>query len=168
MLQCLLNADWTVELRNVLKHELSPILLSSTNTEGEMHSINKAELISVLMKRIETVTELPRCDMKTCLLIKGHALFQTIIFHIILEITLHELTLCLITIWVGENLLPEQSDKTWSLFRRCSTPSHLEQVYLYRWKQSTQGKFPLWNAHLEYQRSSKRIWESNLRWIHGL
>lgn len=72
------SAGRTVELEHVLKHELSPVPPSSENIEGEMHSINKAELIIVLMKGIDTLTKLPKCDMKACLLIDSHALIQAV------------------------------------------------------------------------------------------
>jgi hypothetical protein len=79
LLQRLLNvvtAGRTVEMKNILKHELSPIPLSLANTAGEMNSTNKAELISILLNKIETVSELPESDLKTLFLIDGHALIQ--------------------------------------------------------------------------------------------
>ena len=48
--QCLLNvltAGKTVQLTNIQKHELSPFPLSLINTEGEMNSTTKEELISI-------------------------------------------------------------------------------------------------------------------------
>ena len=43
-----------------------------------MNSTPKSELISILMDGLQTPTEVPEADMKTCVLINGHALIQTL------------------------------------------------------------------------------------------
>ena len=43
-----------------------------------MHSTSKAELIDILKGQINIPSELPETDMKTCVLIDGHALIKVL------------------------------------------------------------------------------------------
>ena len=68
----------TVQLGAILKHELSPIPLSLAQPSGDMNTTTKAELIAVLTSGVDTPSEVPDADMKTCVLIDGHALIQSL------------------------------------------------------------------------------------------
>jgi len=77
LLQHLLNVvieGRTVEIVNVFKYELSPFPRSLAKPAGEMKTTSKADLIGILMPRLHTHSDVPGADMKTCLLIDGHAL----------------------------------------------------------------------------------------------
>ena len=79
LIQQLLNAVTAgrpVEIDSIMKHELSTVPLSIAKVGGDMHSTSKAELIDILKGQINTPSELPETDMKTCVLIDGHALNQ--------------------------------------------------------------------------------------------
>lgn len=81
LLQRLLNAvtaGRTVEMVNILKHELSPIPLSLPKPGGVMNSTPKAELIDILMAGLSIPSEVPEADLKTCVLIDGHALIDAL------------------------------------------------------------------------------------------
>lgn len=81
LLQRLLNAATggrPLEMMQILKHELSPVPLSLAKAGGEMNSTPKSELISILMAGLDTPPEIPNADMKTCVLIDGHALIQAL------------------------------------------------------------------------------------------
>ena len=81
LLQRLLNAvtgGRPLEMENILQHELSPIPMSLAKAGGEMNSTPKADLINILMSGLQTPTEVPKKDMKTCVLIDGHALIQAL------------------------------------------------------------------------------------------
>ena len=43
-----------------------------------MHSTSKAELINILKGQINIPSELPETDVKTCVLIDGHALIKAL------------------------------------------------------------------------------------------
>jgi len=69
LLQRLLNAviaGRTVEMGNILKHELSPILLSLAKNGGNMNSTQNSELINVLADGIHIPSAIPEANMKTC------------------------------------------------------------------------------------------------------
>ena len=72
------TAGWPVEMDSIMKHELSTVLLSIAKVGGDMHSTSKAELIDILKGQINTPSELPETDMKTCVLIDGHALIKVL------------------------------------------------------------------------------------------
>lgn len=81
LLQRLLNAATggrSLEMVNILQHELSPVPLSLAKAGGEMNSTTKADLINILMARLTTPTDIPNANMKTCVLIDGHALIQAL------------------------------------------------------------------------------------------
>ncbi|XP_071479491.1 uncharacterized protein [Diadema antillarum] len=81
LMQRLLNAvtgGRSLEMASVLEHELSPIPLSLANSGGELNSTPKAELISALMGEVHTPSNVPDTNLKTCLLIDGHALIQSL------------------------------------------------------------------------------------------
>ena len=61
-----------------MKHELSTVPLSIAKVGGNMHSTSKAELIDILKGHINIPSELPETDMKTCVLIDGHALIKAL------------------------------------------------------------------------------------------
>ena len=65
LLQRLLNADTsgrTVQMGDILKHELSPIPLSLTQPSGDMNTTLKAELIGVLTDVVDIPSEVPDAD----------------------------------------------------------------------------------------------------------
>ena len=70
------TAGRTVEMLDILKHELSPLPLSLAEAEGEMHCTTKSELINIVMSGIEIPTEINKDEMMTCVMIDGHALIQ--------------------------------------------------------------------------------------------
>ncbi len=81
LLQRLLNAvtsGRTVQMGDILKHELFPIPLSLAQPSGDMNTITKAELIGVLTEGVDIPSEVPDADTKTCVLIDGHALIQSL------------------------------------------------------------------------------------------
>ena len=81
LIQRLLNAVTAgrpVELDSIMKHELSTVPLSIAKVGGNMHSTSKAELIDILKGQINIPSELPETDMKTCVLIDGHALIKAL------------------------------------------------------------------------------------------
>ena len=71
-------AGRTVEMVNMLKYELSPFPKSLVNRGGEMNRTLKAYLIRILMAGLDTPSDVPDVDMKTCVLIDGHALIQSL------------------------------------------------------------------------------------------
>ena len=80
LLQHLLNvviAGRTVEMVNVLKNELFPFSQSLAKPGGEMNTTSKADLINILMAVFHIPSDVPDDDMKTCVLIDGHALIQS-------------------------------------------------------------------------------------------
>ena len=81
LLQRLLNAvtsGQTVQMGDIVTHELSPILLSLAQPSGDMNTTTKAELIAVLTDGVDIPSEVPDADTKTCVLIDGHALIQSL------------------------------------------------------------------------------------------
>ena len=81
LLQRLLNAvtyGRTIQMWDILKHELSPIPLSLSQPSGDMNTTTKAELIAVLTDGVDIPSEVPDADTKTCVLIDGHALIQSL------------------------------------------------------------------------------------------
>ena len=81
LIQWLLNAVTAgrpVEMDSIMKHELSTVPLSIAKVGGDMHSTSKAELIDILKGQINIPSELPETDMKTCVLIDGHALIKAL------------------------------------------------------------------------------------------
>ena len=79
LIQWLLNADTAgraVEMDSIMKHELSTVPLSIAKVGGDMHSTSKTELTDILKGQINIPSELPETDMKTCVLIDGHALIK--------------------------------------------------------------------------------------------
>ena len=80
-LQRLLNAvtsGRTIQMGDILKHELSPIPPSLAQPSGDMNTTIKAELIAVLTNGVDIPYEVPDADTKTCVLIDGHALIQSL------------------------------------------------------------------------------------------
>ena len=71
-----ITAGRTMEMVNILKHELSPIPLSLATHESEINSTQKAELISVLVDGLHTPLEVPEANTKTCVLIDGLGLIR--------------------------------------------------------------------------------------------
>ena len=81
LIQRLLNAVTAgrpVKMDSIMKHELSTVPLSIAKVGGDMHSTSKAELIDILKGQINIPSELPETDMKTCVLIDGHALIKAL------------------------------------------------------------------------------------------
>ena len=81
LLQRLLNAitaGRTVEMVNIVKHDLSPTTLSLAKPGGVMNSTTKAELYNILVAGLRTPSEVPQAELKTCVLIDGHALIQAL------------------------------------------------------------------------------------------
>ena len=81
LIQWLLNAvtaGQPVEMDSIMKHDLSTVLLSIAKTGGDMHSTSKAEVIDILKGQINISSEIPETDMKTCVLIDGHALIKAL------------------------------------------------------------------------------------------
>ena len=76
-MQQLLNAVTAgreVDMFDVLKHELSPVPLSLAKTTAEMNNTPKSELIIILTNDIQIYNTTPNSDLKTCVLIDGHAI----------------------------------------------------------------------------------------------
>jgi len=63
-----------------MKHELSPTTLSLAKPGGVMNSTPtpKAELCNILLAGLSTPSEVLEVDLKTCVLIDGHALIQAL------------------------------------------------------------------------------------------
>ena len=61
---------------NLLKHELSPFPQALAKLEGEITTTSKTDLIS--MTGLHTPYDVPNADMKTCVLIDGHAVIQSL------------------------------------------------------------------------------------------
>ena len=81
LIQRLLNAVTAgrpVEMDSIMKHELSTVPLSIAKVGGNLHSTSKAELIDILKGQINIPSDLPETDMKTCVLIDGHALIKAL------------------------------------------------------------------------------------------
>ena len=83
MLQRLFNAassGRSVQTADILKHELSPVPLSLAKPDGQMNTISKADLLFLLTTAmgIETPSDIPESDMRTCVLIDGHAKIQAL------------------------------------------------------------------------------------------
>ena len=81
LIQRLLNAVTAgrpVEMDSFMKHELSTVPLSIAEVGGDKHSTSKVELIDILKWQINIPSELPETDMKTCVLIDGHALIKAL------------------------------------------------------------------------------------------
>ena len=74
------NAGRSVQIADILKHELSPMPCSLTKTSGEMNSSAKSDILSLLTHDlgIETPSDLPRTNEPTSVLIDGHALIQAL------------------------------------------------------------------------------------------
>ncbi len=74
------NAGRSVEIAEVLKHELSPVPLSLTNCNGVMNSTVKSQILTVLSSQLNIVTpqSIPDSDILTCVIIDGHALIQSL------------------------------------------------------------------------------------------
>ena len=60
---------------NVLRH-LCPFPQSLAKAGGEINTSEKVDLISIFMAGLHTLSDVPDADMKTCMLIDGHALIQ--------------------------------------------------------------------------------------------
>ena len=78
--QRLLNAvtsGRTVQMGDILKHELSPIPLSLAKPSGDMNPTTKAELIAVLAEGVDIPYDISNAGTKTCVLIDGHAVIQS-------------------------------------------------------------------------------------------
>ena len=67
----------TLEMVNVLKHELSPFPQSLANLGGEMNTTSKADLISIFMAELHTPSVISHAYINTCTLMDGHALIQS-------------------------------------------------------------------------------------------
>ena len=79
LLQRLLNASGrTAQMGDILKHKISPIPLSLAQPSGYMNTTTKAELIAVLTEGVDIPYEVSNADTKTCVLIDGHALIQSL------------------------------------------------------------------------------------------
>ena len=81
LLQRLLNAvtaGRTVEMRSILKHELSPVPLSLAKHGGDMDSTQKSELINVMADGIPIPSAIPEANMETCVMIDRHGLIQAL------------------------------------------------------------------------------------------
>ena len=63
---------------DVLKHELSPAPMSLANVAGTMKSTPKLDLLNILTTGIIIPTEVPNSELKTCVIIDGHALIETL------------------------------------------------------------------------------------------
>ena len=68
----------TVQMGDILKHELSPIPLSLAKPSGDMNTTTKAELIAVLTEGVDIPYEISNAGTKTCVLIDGHAVIQSL------------------------------------------------------------------------------------------
>ena len=66
-----------VEIVNVPKHELSQFPQLLAKPGGEMNTTSKAYLIRILMAGLHTPSDVPDADIKTSVLIDGHALIQS-------------------------------------------------------------------------------------------
>ena len=83
LMQRLFNASQAgrvVDLHKVLKHELSAVPSSLANTDKTMHSTQKSALLPLLTTGlgIEKVKGAPETTGKTCIIIDGHALIQSL------------------------------------------------------------------------------------------
>ena len=63
---------------DILKHEPSPIPLFLAQPSGDMNITTRAELIAVLKDGVDVPYEVPGADTKTCVLIDGHTLIQSL------------------------------------------------------------------------------------------
>ena len=74
------QAGRAVNLHKVLEHVLSVVPLSLANTEQKMNSTQKSAMLPLLTKDlgVETVKGTPETTGKTCIIIDGHALIQSL------------------------------------------------------------------------------------------
>ena len=84
-MQQLFNASQAgrkVEISEIMKHELSPVPLSLAKLNGDMQACTKADLLNILTTEIGVSTSSllpePDPDIKTCVIIDGHALIQAL------------------------------------------------------------------------------------------
>lgn len=85
LMQQLFNASQAgrkVQISEIMKHELSPVPLSLAKLNGDMQACNKADLLNILTTEIGVSTSSllpePDPDIKTCVIIDGHALIQAL------------------------------------------------------------------------------------------
>jgi len=71
-------AGRTLEMVDVLKHELSLFPQSLAKSGGEINTTSKADLINILMAVFHIPSYVPDADMKTCVLVVGHALIHSL------------------------------------------------------------------------------------------
>ena len=72
------KSSWrTVDLPEILRHQLFPVPLSLADTAGELYHAHKAALGNVLEKGV-TVETLPTSEENTCTIIDDQALVQAI------------------------------------------------------------------------------------------
>jgi len=65
-----------IDLKEVLRHELSPVPLSLADFSGQLRSTNKAALGQILQVEI-TTSEKPT-DLRTCAIVDGQAVVQAV------------------------------------------------------------------------------------------
>ena len=148
-----------VEMNSIMKHELSTVLLSIAKVGGDVHSVSKAELIDILKGQINIPSELPEADMKTCVLIDGHALISWCSIW-----SLH---------WRGFHQGQHSSKEDWQdktnpkgyWWATCSTSTCMEQLHLHGRKQIWYCKFFVWDDHAARGRSTRKMGISDRRWI---
>ena len=81
MIQRLLSAitfGRNVDMAEVLSHELSTLPSSLATADGKMRSTGKSSLLSILAENIDILDQIPDSDNRTCYIIDGHALIQSL------------------------------------------------------------------------------------------
>ena len=73
-------AGQKIDMREILQHRLSSLPLSLAKVNGDMNAACKLDMLDILVDNIEILDLVPSPDphKKTCLLIDGHSVIQSI------------------------------------------------------------------------------------------
>lgn len=74
------NSGRSVQIADIMKHELSPVPMSLVSSNGVMNSTAKSQMLNILTSDLNIATPgtIPRLDLLTCVIIDGHAMIQTL------------------------------------------------------------------------------------------
>ena len=65
-------------MRSILDHELAPVPLSLASIDSKLNKCNKADLADITTEGLDVIKEIPNFHQKTCVIIDGPALIQSI------------------------------------------------------------------------------------------
>ena len=72
------DAGRHVDLKKILSHKLSPVLIALADTPRSLQLPNKAVLGQILQSLTTVKNQLPATHLKSCVIIDGQALIQAI------------------------------------------------------------------------------------------